>query len=166
MLYFTLCIALVRGELPPELVFAGVSAAPRVVARVYTPVRIKPETLAAQLGLTAEGADVGVLVDARTGKIVIRAATPKRAEAAVRKLAALEAAYPRAPRYRVFKCEGTFAHDAHEELLKRMPRDLRSRVVVMVYKEVNMLLVACGTDDWEDVHRILKQVNPAGEVLE
>jgi hypothetical protein len=137
-----------------------------VVVAIYAPRHRQPEEIIAALKLRPEAAEVSIVLEPRTGKIVLRGADRALVEQ-VREAAETEDEPPNRERLvHLYRCDGCFARDAHAELLKLLGREIRSRVVIRAYAPTNMLIVACGSDDWQTVLEHLRKINPAGEPVD
>ena len=133
-----------------------------LAVKVYAPRHVVPEKLVEALAATPEGAAVTIILEPRTGKILLKAPEAEPVKRALEAARTLDAPSPRGRTYHLYRCDGMFVRDAHAELLRRLPRAVRARLVLVPYTKVNTLVIACGTDDWQTVFALLRKINPQG----
>ena len=138
----------------------------RVIARVYSPQHVKPETLLETLSARGVAEGVSVILEPRTGKLIVTGEEVGPITAALELLRSLDRPPEPVLGVRLFRCRSKLVREAHEELVQLLPRDLRRRVVVVPYPQGNALLLSCGSRDWEAVLPMLLRVDPEGEVVE
>jgi len=161
----------VRGRDGEEELFAGTTPRPpadrsrRFFVKVYAPRFLDPEKLLARFREEEAGEKVVAILEARTGKILLKAEKEESLAEALRVLGSLDKPPERGRTYHVFRCEGILVRELHKELLRKLSRELRNRSVFIPYTKANSLLVASGTRDWEKIREKLFQINPEGEVV-
>ena len=129
----------------------------------YSPKHLPPEKLLEKIRESLP-AEVKAVLDPRTGKIILSGKCKEKVKEAERILKANDIKPPRKRIYHLYRCVGMFVKDAHKELLKRLPRSVRRRILILPYRKTNTLLIACGTDDWKLVLSLLREINPEGEI--
>jgi hypothetical protein len=138
----------------------------RMTVRVYAPKRKAPEDLIEALKATPEGAAVQIVLDSRTGKILLKADDALAVVKAFACLEGLDKSTGFARTYHLYRCDGMTVGDVHAAALRLLSAEARNRVVLVPYRPANTLMIGCGTDDWRAVLDVLRTVNPAGEVVE
>lgn len=138
---------------------------PRVILGVYAPVHVQPEDLLARLEASESGGGVSARLEARTGKIVLRAPGREALAAAVDFLISLDKPFDGPSLYHAFRCRGVFVRNAEEKLLRLLSREVRGRVICVSYERINTLMVSATADDWAVIAGLLAKIDPQGEQL-
>ena len=138
----------------------------RLYVRVFSPRHVQPEELVTRLKESAGPEGPAIVLEPRTGKIVLKAEEQKLVTDALTFLRKEDRASAPLLGAHLFRCDGIFVQDAHRELLRLLSPEVRRRVVIVPYKRGNTLIISCGTDDWKIVLEALRTVNPKGEVQE
>jgi hypothetical protein len=150
-----------RSEKPPSP-----ERAKRLHVEIYAPRYVVPEKLLAVVRKTRTGERVEIVLEPRTGKLILRGEEAELVAKALELVRSLDRPRERARAAHLFRASGMFVKDAHAELLRRLPRAVRRRIVMVPYHKANTLVVACGSDDWEVVLKLLRAINPEGEVVQ
>ncbi len=138
----------------------------RLYVKVYAPRYVMPERLIEALKETRTGKQVEIILEPRTGKLLFRGEEEEPVITALALVQKLDKQRDRRRAYHSYRCIGAIVREVNRELLQRLPRGVRARVVVVPYPKTNTLLVASGTEDWKVVLTLLRKIDPDGEVDE